>query len=53
MIMPIVRGGWGMKNYDKYHNFEMFNLIFFSKNDDDIIRGGGRGSESYDRNYHR
>ncbi len=23
------------------------------KNDDDIVRGGGRESESYDRNYHK
>ncbi len=29
------------------------SISFLCKNDDDIVRGGGRGSESYDRNYHK
>ncbi len=41
MIIPIVRGGRVLKNVDKYHNF-------FT-----IVRKGGKGSKSYDRNYHR
>ncbi len=28
-------------------------FIIVKKNDSDSVRGGGRGSESYDRNYHK
>ncbi len=40
MIIPIVRVGRGLKNDDKYHTVR------------GIVRGGGRGSDSYDSDYH-
>ncbi len=30
-----------------------FHISFSCKNDDDIVRGRGRGSKSYDRNYYK
>ena len=33
--------------------YVFFSISFLCKNDDDIVGGGGRGSESYDRNYQK
>ena len=43
-MISIIRGG--LKNDDSYHNFFKGKMMIA------VIRGVGRGSESYDRNYH-
>ncbi len=68
MIIPIIRGGISCYKkkelpYMIYLTLNEMNVLmrvnnsiaisFPSQNDDTIVRGGGSGSESYDRNYHR